>query len=112
MAHDAARACVCVAEHRPPYLELEAHHVWPLYLGGPRDGEMRWLCGTTHQSVHELLRLMERAGRSLTYRECQDAEDRPVARYAHDLAARGWDAYAASPLMVTDLTGLPWTGQA
>lgn len=96
MAHDEDRACYCVAEHRPPYLELQAHHVLPLYLGGSEDGETVWLCPTTHTSVHELLRLMLRAGRALSYHECQVIQSRPVARYAWELAARGYALWRAS----------------
>lgn len=96
MAHDHDRVCLCVAEHRPPYLELEEHHVWPIYLGGPKDGETIWLCGTTHTSVHEILRMLLKVGRRLTYAEVDAAQDRPVARYAYNLALRGYDAWTAN----------------
>lgn len=96
MSHDTDAACACCSEHRPPYLELEGHHVHPLYLGGPADGEIAWLCGTTHTSVHELLRLILAADRPLTYHECQEAEPRPVARYAHALAVEAWTRWRAS----------------
>jgi hypothetical protein len=55
-----------------------------------------YLCATTHDSAHELLRLMIRAGRALTYSECQAVDDRPVARYAHGLAAEGYRRWQAS----------------
>lgn len=90
MSHDDGLVCACVSEHRPPYLELEEHHTWPIYLGGAKDGETVFICGTTHTSIHELLRLMMKAGRALTYGECADLQDRPVARYAHSLAAEGY----------------------
>lgn len=95
-AHDIDAVCVCVAEHRPPYLELERHHVLPLYLGGSEDGETAWLCPTAHTSVHELLRMMLRAGQPLTYRQCQDAQPRPVSRYAHTLAVDGYRRWQQS----------------
>jgi hypothetical protein len=95
MAHDADETCRCVSEHRPPYLELERHHVLALYLGGSEDGETVYICGTTHSAVHELLRAMLRAGRVMTYRQCQDWSPRPVARYAYALAAEGYRRYVA-----------------
>lgn len=96
MSHDAgAGACPCVAEHRPPYLELAEHHVWPIYLGGGRAGQTVWLCNTTHSSVHEIMRLLVGNGR-LTYAAVAARNDRPVARYAYALALRGYDAYDAS----------------
>lgn len=97
-AHDEGQRCACVSEHRPPVLEFERHHAWPLYLGGPDVPEnLVWVCPTTHTNAHELLRMMLRAGRALTYSECQDIEDRPVARYAHNLALRGYEAWLTRP---------------
>jgi hypothetical protein len=96
MAHDTSKTCPCVADHRPPYLELELHHVWPRYLGSPEDSETVAICSTTHTSIHELLRLMLRAGRPLTYHQCQQLEDRPVSRYAHGLAVEGYRRWAAT----------------
>ena len=89
--HDVEAWCACVAEHRPPYLELHAHHVWPKEYGGTDDtSPMLWLCPTTHANVHELLRMMLRAGRQLSLHECRQANPRPVSAYAHDVAARGY----------------------
>ena len=97
MSHDTGAHCHCVAEHRPPALELEEHHIWPRYLGGPDTPENRiFICSTTHGNVHELLRLMLRAGRVLPYRELQLAEDRPVSRYAAELAAEGFRRYVVA----------------
>ncbi len=97
MSHDAGAACACVSEHRPPVLEFESHHVWPLYLAGPDDPTNRvWLCSTAHGNVHELLRLMVGAGRTLTDTEMQAVEDRPVSRYAAALARTGYTMWRAS----------------
>ena len=94
MSHDDHAHCHCVAEHRPPYLELERHHLWPLYLGGPDIPEnMVWICATTHGSVHELIRLMGKAGRVLTYAEVDEREDRTVSRYAYQLAVAGFSRH-------------------
>lgn len=89
--HDTGQRCVCVADHRPPCLELEHHHIWPLYLGGPDTPDNKiWICANTHNNTHELIRLMAKAGRYLSHSECQALQDRPVPRYAHALAARGF----------------------
>ncbi len=96
MAHDSDASCLCVAEHRPPVLEYERHHVLPLYLGGLTDDETAWVCPSTHANVHELLRLMLRLGRSLTDYELQAIEDRPVSRHAATLAREGFRRWQAT----------------
>ncbi len=95
MAHDSDASCLCVAEHRPPVLEYERHHVLPLYLGGDTSGETAWVCPTTHANCHELLRLMLRLGRTLTDYELQAIQDRPVSRYAAKLAREGFRRWQA-----------------
>lgn len=91
MSHDAGAICQCVSDHRPPVLEFERHHIHPLGLGGPDVPENTvWVCGTTHQNVHELIRVMFRAGRALTDHELSQLEDRPVSRYAAQLARAGY----------------------
>lgn len=96
MAHDHGRACACVWEHRPPVLELHRHHILPLYLGGPNTADnIVWLCPTTHTNVHELLRMMMTRG-PLTYRDCQELQDRPVSRYAHAVALDGYQRWQAA----------------
>lgn len=62
MAHDLGQTCRCVADHRPRPQELEAHHVVPIGWGGPKDGEITWLCPASHTNVHELLRAWQRHG--------------------------------------------------
>ncbi len=91
VAHDHDAVCACVAEHRPPVLEFQRHHVLPFYLGGEDvDSNLVWLCSTTHSNVHELLRLMLKAGDVMTDRELQVLYDRPVSRYAAVLARDGF----------------------
>lgn len=95
MSHDTGQVCACVADHRPAVLELERHHRWPLYLGGPdTEDNIVWVCPSTHASTHEVLRLMLKASRLLTYTEVAAASDRPVPRYAYHLAARGYSDWA------------------
>lgn len=91
MAHDAGQICWCSSEHRPPVLEGEYHHIWPLGMGGPDSPDNRvYVCSTTHGNIHELLRLMCQAGRTLTDYELQGLEDRPVSRYAATVAREGY----------------------
>ncbi len=101
MSHDEGAICMCVTEHRPPVLEYERHHILPLYLGGTEEGEIVWICPTSHANCHELLRLMLRAGRALTDYELQALEDRPVSRYAANLAREGFRRWKA--LLITSL---------
>lgn len=96
MSHDEGLICACVSEHRPAALELQLHHVFPIYLGGAKDGLTVPVCPTTHTNIHELLRAMLRAGTVLTFSQCTQAQDRPVSRYAHHLAVEGYRAWAAT----------------
>ncbi len=96
MAHDLDAACVCVAEHRPPVLEYQRHHILPMYLGGEDEpGNLVWLCSTAHANVHELLRLMAKANTLLTDHQLQALCDRPVSRYAAALARDGFTRWQA-----------------
>ena len=92
MAHDSGKICLCVSEHRPAPLELNAHHLLPVYLGGAENGELVWLCPSSHVNVHELLRLMLRDG-GLTWTAATVLYDQPVSRYAYALAARAYRMY-------------------
>lgn len=99
MAHDEGAVCLCCADHRPPVLEYERHHVHPIYLGSDEDSETVWVCSNCHGSVHEILRLMLKSGALLSYSQVQALEDRPVSRYAYTLAAEGYRRWAASTLL-------------
>lgn len=95
MGHDTGRRCACVAVHRPQPLELERHHVLPLYLGGADiDENIAWVCPSTHTNVHEVLRRFMRDG-SLTWGPAL-ALWPGLNRYAHDLAVRGYAEWAAA----------------
>lgn len=88
--------CKCVSEHRPAVLQYQSHHIFPTGMGGPDSADNRvWLCPTAHANVHELLRLILKAGRTLTDRELEDAEPRTVSRYAADLAREGYRRWQA-----------------
>lgn len=96
-SHDEHATCVCVSEHRPPALELNAHHILPLYLGGPDvPDNLVWLCPTTHANVHEVMRLLLRDHVLYSYRQVQALSTRPVARYSYDLAAEGYRRWLAT----------------
>lgn len=94
MAHDVGAVCACVADHRPAVLEYERHHIWPLGMGGPDTPDNQlWVCSNCHGNIHELLRLMCRAGRTLTDTELHALEDRPVSRYAATVARDGYTRF-------------------
>ncbi len=94
--HDESATCLCVAEHRPPVLEFERHHVFPLYLGGDENGETVWVCPNAHANCHELIRLMLRFDHILTDHELQYMQPRPVSRYAAALAREGFRRWAST----------------
>ena len=95
-AHDEALTCYCVSDHRPPALELNIHHILPLYLGGEDAADNREaVCPTTHANTHEVLRLLLRDG-PLTYRQVQAIQPRPLSRYAYDLAMDGYQRWKAT----------------
>lgn len=55
--HDAGQFCDCVTDHNPNPMELHRHHILPLAEGGDSsEGNLVWLCPTSHVNVHELLR--------------------------------------------------------
>lgn len=94
--HDAFASCACTTDHHPPVLTFQWHHVRPIAMGGENtkygvlDRNGIWLCSTTHDNVHEILRLLCLQG-SLTYYEVQTSlPHRTVSRYAHKVALEGW----------------------
>lgn len=95
MSHDTDKLCPCTPDHRPPYLETEEHHILPIYLGGPKDGELVNLCPTTHTNVHEIIRLFLKYGK-ISYRVVQKMQDRPVSKYAYNVALMGYIRYLAA----------------
>ena len=52
--------CVLASKinHRPTPAISQLHHVWPLGMGGPKDGERVPMCGTHHLDVHEAIRAL------------------------------------------------------
>ncbi len=49
--------CKCVGKHVPLPTVLHSHHIVPVYLGGGDESSNRvYLCPTTHDNVHSLLR--------------------------------------------------------
>lgn len=54
--------CRCVADHNPEPVSWDLHHVHPVGLGGPADGEVVPLCATGHRAVHALIDRAMRAG--------------------------------------------------
>jgi hypothetical protein len=83
------RRCVCVTQHRPEPVILHSHHVWPLGEGGPDiQANLLWVCPSTHSNIHELWRLLVKAGKSgvpLPWRE-----HRLYSEYVRGVVARGY----------------------
>lgn len=91
MSHDAGAVCLCRSEHAPAPLEYEAHHIWPLGMGGPDEADnLVWVCPTTHTNTHEILRLFVKAGAVLPFKTLTDMYTVPVSRYAYALASEGF----------------------
>ncbi len=96
-SHDEGQRCFCVSEHRPAPLELNLHHVWPLYLGGPdEEWNQEFVCPNCHVNVHEILRAMMREDRPISISEFSRAYEQPVNRWAHHLAEVGYFRWAAA----------------
>lgn len=82
--------CVCCKQHRPAVMRSDAHHLWPVYLGGPEHrATLIGLCQTTHANVHRLLRAMVSAGAWLPRKP-------GVPVYSHHIATLGWQAWDAA----------------
>lgn len=91
MSHDEGERCLCVSEHRPAPLELNAHHILPEAAGGQDTPDnLVWLCPTAHANVHELLRLITKANGAFTWTDALALYEQPVNRYAFMIAREGW----------------------
>lgn len=87
MSHDHERRCSCVTDHRPAVVELDRHHILPLYLGGPDvDSNVVWICPNTHRAAHEALRLLLKGATDLS----------EFPRRARDLARDGYARWKAT----------------
>jgi hypothetical protein len=92
-----APPCECCYEHRPAVLEPQAHHLWPVYLGGPVHPQtLLGLCPTTHTNVHRMLRAMVKAGRTMTRDELAETGRPYPPKYAWWVACTGWLAWDAA----------------
>lgn len=88
MSHDEGLECRCVTRHVPEPQELQLHHIWPLYAGGPDTPEnIIPLCPTSHANVHELIRHYDRHKGEPPWPVC-----RRYSPFIRDLAERGWRA--------------------
>lgn len=89
---DPSRFCKCMVIHRPAPLELHRHHIHPLGMGGPDHWSNEVdVCPTTHANIHEIIRHMVKAGRMLSYNECNLLYVVPLSSYAWTLAAQGYN---------------------
>lgn len=72
--------------HSPMVSDVDVHHVWPKFAGGPDVPENRvTICPTGHRNVHELLREYMHAGAEPSWSIRQHYG--PAERA---LAAEGW----------------------
>lgn len=86
----AGTGCLCAARHEPKVLEPQAHHLWPVYLGGPaHPATLLLICPTTHTNVHRLLRAMVKADAVIPR-----AKGVPV--YSWWTACSGYNAWVAA----------------
>lgn len=100
MNHDRGEVCLCVTEHRPEPLDGEWHHVWPLGMGGPDVALNRvYICPTTHTNAHEILAIMVKRKRVVTWQETLDLFTMPVSRYAYRLALLGYRRWQAGAVV-------------
>ena len=91
LSHTAPRVppCVCVRNHTPMLRISEAHHVWPVGMGGPEHpATLLGLCPTTHDWVHGILRDFVKNG----WHRHRHTE--PF--YAFQVATLGWQAWDAA----------------
>lgn len=78
-----AHPCRCVTRHTPTVAYTHAHHIWPLYLGGPNTRDnITYLCPAGHDQVHRAIRAFEKAGEVVYI---------PMNRYLYNLAVYGWE---------------------
>lgn len=91
MVGHALPPCRCVADHNPEPLDGEVHHIWPKGMGGPDVNEnVVFLCPTAHTNAHEILRLMVKDLKYLSYRDVHELLQKPVNRYAFQIALLGY----------------------
>lgn len=86
------RPCQLHKYHSPRPSRTNGHHRRPVYLqnrvyGNIQDGELMWLCGTCHDSVHEWL--------SWLLKEAREPSPHP-GRLAKAEAQRTYDWYIAA----------------
>lgn len=77
--------CDCRSEHAPPVAWTHAHHIWPLYEGGPDTIENTvYVCPATHDWIHVIWREFRRA-------EQVTARQRHWPYRAYEIATQGWE---------------------
>lgn len=57
-ARAADKPCELYSYHAPAVVRTQGHHMHPVYLqnrlyGRIQDPELKWLCGSCHDAVHE-----------------------------------------------------------
>ena len=95
MARTKGPCALYPTSHRPvvPAVLTEAHHPWPMYLGGPRVQELVDLCGSCHNAVHLALTALVEA------KPLPNVTPRQIR-----LAKRGYEAWVAAGGRLPDRT--------
>jgi len=78
--------CKCVGKHVPLPTVVHKHHILPIYLGGGNDpSNFIYLCPTTHDNVHSLLRQYAKSNGRPPGAVCKH-----YSAFVEVLAARAW----------------------
>lgn len=87
--HDTGRTCDCVTRHVPRATHVHRHHILPLAWGGDdSEGNIVWLCPSSHEHVHILLRAYRREGKEPSW-----SFRRQFNPYVRRVAESGWMRY-------------------
>lgn len=80
----ASHPCDCRSEHVPSVPWTHAHHVWPLFAGGPDTADNTvYICPATHDWAHVIWRAFSNAGGIVT-------RERSWPYRAYQIAVEGW----------------------
>lgn len=87
--HDTGQRCKCVRTHVPKVTHVHRHHILPKsWGGGDEEDNIVWLCPSTHEHVHILLR---------AYRQYEGTPPWEVRKqfnpYVREIAKQGWQKY-------------------
>lgn len=95
--------CKCVSKHVPLPTVLHNHHIIPKYLGGSEDASNKvYLCPTTHDNVHSLLRAYAKHGG-----RPPGSVRKHYSEFVEDLAHRAWVGATAMGVTAEEILEVP-----